>query len=238
MADRWFLYTITSVAALPGVVWVISIQLFDQLHKFQASSLRWPSFKDVVLIAVRIVGAFVRSNAYVLTFLIILGVATVGVWWGSRIENIALTLNSFSLVVLVIAVLVPFHGMARTEPVILIGAVPAFAIASLYIVIEEPRLPLLSSAPATIFLWAWTPTQYWALQLRKKWISLRRMGPFIETLTFVLLALPWVAATYAFPAIFIKDHDQTVSLCVTVLMGLVWSKLISDPFAKFVRSIL
>ena len=238
VTDRWFYYTTVGMAVLTGVVLLIVVRPPQRRYRFQASSLRWRNLRNGFPVAVRAVGALVRNNVPASVFVVLTVAAIGGVWWGSRIDNPELVLNSVSLLVLVVIVLVPFYRLAANEPTILIGAVPAFAIATSYILVVEPRLALLSTGPAVIFFGAWVPTQYMLLQLRKRWISRRRLGPFVETLTFISLAAPWLAAAYWFPAIFIDEHDQTISLCVTVLTGLVWSKLISDPFAKFVRSIL
>ena len=142
------------------------------------------------------------------------------------------------MLVIVIFLLVPFYRLVAKERAILIGAVPGFTIATLYTLADEPHLALLSTGPVVIFCWAWIPVQYILLRLRKRCICRPRLGPFVETLTFVSLAVPWLAAAYWFPAIFIEEHDQNISLSVTVLVGLVWSKLVSDPFARFVRSTL
>ncbi|MDE2780783.1 MAG: hypothetical protein OXI91_14075 [Chloroflexota bacterium] len=238
MTDRWFYYTTVGMAVLTGVVLLIVFRPPGQRYRFRASSLHWRNLRNGFPVAVSAVGALVRNNVPASVFVALTVAAICGMWLGSRIDSPELVLSSVSLLLLVLFLLVPFHSLAAKEPTILIGAVPAFAIATSYILVVEPRLALLSVGPAVIFLGAWIPTQYMLLQLRKRWISRRRLGPFFETLTFISLAAPWLAAAYWFPAIFIDEHDQTISLCVTVLTGLVWSKLISDPFAKFVRSIL
>ncbi len=238
MNDRWFDYTMAVIGVLTVVVLLMVFRPPAQRFRFQASSLRWRDLRNGFPVAVRAVGALVRNNVPASAFVVLTVASICGMWWGSRIDNPELVLNGVSLLVLVLMLLLPFHRLVAKEPTILIGAVPAYVIATLYILDVEPRLALLAVGPAVIFLGAWIPAQYTLLQLRKRWICQRRLGPLVETITFIFLGTPWLAAAYFFPAIFIDEHNQTISLCVTVLTGLVWSKLISDPFAKFVRSIL
>ena len=135
--------------------------------------------------------------------------------------------------------------LVAKEPTILVGSVPAYGIMTAYWIPEvfiQSDTPiqfiLLPILPAVLFLLIWIPAQYGLLRLRKRCECRPRLGPFVETLTFISLAAPWLAAAYLFPTMFIDQDNEAISSCVAVLMGLVWSKLISDPFAKFVRSIL
>ena len=140
------------------------------VYRFRASSLHWRNLRNGFPVAVSAVGALVRNNVPASVFVALTVAAICGMWLGSRIDSPELVLSSVSLLLLVLFLLVPFHSLAAKEPTILIGAVPAFAIATSYILVVEPRLALLSVGPAVIFLGAWIPTQYMLLQLRKRWI--------------------------------------------------------------------
>ena len=244
LTSAWFRYIVTAIA----ITLLLAFSYFrcppDQRFRFEWSSLHWCNLWNCCLIAVRASGNLVRDNVLASVFAAWGVVALVMLWTGTRTSIPELQLNGVFLTVawLYLLWLVPL--IAR-ERVILVGAVPAYVIASAYWIPEvfkESDTPinfiLLPLAPAVFFLMVWIPTQYGLLRLRKKCSCRPRLGPFVETLTFTLLAAPWLTAAYFFPQIFMDQHNQIISTLITVLMGIIWSTLISDPFARFVRSIL
>lgn len=247
LTSEWFSYAMAGIAVSLIPVTMYICQPPEQRYRFQASSLNWHNLLNAYLIAVSVFSALVRNNIPAGIFFVC-GVVAIGMMWIGVNNGIpALGFNG-GLLTLAILYLGAWGRLVTMEPTILIGAVPAYGIMTAYWtpeVFSQSETPiqfiLLPILPAILFLLIWIPAQYGLLRLRKRYACQPRLGPFVETLTFISLAAPWLAAAYFFPTIFMNQENQdnqVIASCVTVLMGLVWSKLISDPFAKFVRSIL
>ena len=244
LTDAWFGYIVAAIA----ITLLLAFSYFrcppDQRFRFKWSSLHWCNLWNWCLIAVRASVNLVRDNVLVSVFAAWGVVALVMLWTGTRSSIPGLQLNGVFLTVAWLYLLWSVPLIAR-ERVILVGAVPAYIIVSAYWIPEifkESDAPiyliLLPLAPAVIFLVVWIPAQYGFLRLRTKYSCRPRLGPFVETLTFTSLAAPWLTAAYFLPDIFLDQHNQIISALITVLIGLIWSTLISVPFARFVRSLL
>ena len=244
LTDAWLGYMVSAIA----ITLLLGFLYFrcppDQRFRFQWSSLHWCNLWNWCLIAVRVSSNRVRDNLLVSVFAVWGVVAWVMLWIGTRNSIPELQLNGLFLTVAWLYLLWVVRLVAR-ERVILVGAVPAYVIVSAYWISEVFKgsdapidLILLPLIPAALFLVVWIPAQYGLLRSRKKYSCRPRLGPFVETLTFTSLAAPWLTAAYFFPDIFLEQHNETISSLITVLMGIIWSALISEPFARFVRSLL
>ena len=244
LTHNWFRYASSVIAIFWLLVALYFHQPPGQRYRFQASALHWSNLWHGFLIAVRAGGNLVRNNVPADIFVAWGAVAIGMMWLGDKNDVPELRINGALLTLAWFYLFVWLPLIAR-ERVVLVGVLPAYGVMCAYWipeVVKQTDTPvqfiLLPMAPALLFLFIWIPAQYLLLWWRKKCSSRPVLGPFVETLTFTLLAAPWLAAAYFFPAIFIDQHYQPISLCATIITGLVWSKLISDPFAKFVRSIL
>ena len=215
-----------------------------QRNRFLKSALHWPNLLNGAQAVAEYIVALVRNNVLASAIFAWGVVAVTLMWVGMRSGIPILEFNGGLLIVATVYVCV-WAWMVRSEPVILVGAVPGYGIMSLYWIPEvfkqsdtPTQLILLPILPAAVFLFLWIPVQYGLLKCRHKAMHRRRLGPFVETVAFMSLATPCVTAGYFFPHLFMEEPDKMIGPVVALLIGLVWSQLVAAPFARFVKSML
>ena len=92
-------------------------------------------------------------------------------------------------------------------------------------------LPLIAA-----FLLIWTPVAWLLFPFTRQWSGKQVLGAGTETAAMCWLVLPWLLATIAFP-ILLDENNEAVAAFAAIGVGLLWSKLVSDPFARFVTEI-
>ena len=240
----WGIYALICICAL-----FISVVSYlghppGQRNRFLKSALHWRNLWNGAQAVAEYIFALVRNNVLASAIFAWGVVAATVMWVGMRSGIPILEFNGGLLTVATLYVCV-WAWMVRSEPVILVGAVPGYGIMSLYWIPEVFRqsdtptqLILLPILPAAIFLFLWIPVQYGFLKWRHKAKHMRRLGPFVETVALLSLATPWVAAGYLFPYILVEEPDEIIRAVVVLLIGLLWSQLVAAPFARFVKSML
>ena len=156
--------------------------------------------------------------------------------WPAASANGAIIL--VSLVWLAFAILV----VAR-ELVLLVGVLPGTAaVFAVWIPVafegaQHPEFVVLLPLPlVAAFLLLWAPVGWLAVRFTQRWRERKVLGPATETAAMSWLVLPWLLATIAFP-ILLEQDNETIAAFAAIGVGLLWSKLLSDPFARFVRAI-
>lgn len=240
----WVVYPLICIVAF--LIFVIAYfgRPPEERNRFLKSSLHWRNLLNGIQVVAADIVSLVRNNILAAA-IFAWGVVAVAVMWVGVRSAIPILEYNGGLLVLGTFYLCIWAWMVKREPVILVGAVPAYGIMSLYWIPEvfkqsdtPMQFILLPILPAEIFLFLWIPVQYGLLKWRHKSRHNRRLGPFVETVALISLATPWIAAAYFFPHIFMKKPDEIIGAVVVLLIGLVWSQLVAAPFAKFVRSIL
>ena len=158
--------------------------------------------------------------------------------WPAVSANSALIVLSWFYVLLAIPLIV-------RERVLLVGVLPGtVAVFATWLPLafaeaEQPEFFILLPLPlVAAFLVLWTPVTWGMFQLTRRWSSRRLMlGAAAETGAMCLLLVPWLLAAVVLPA-YLDQSNDTVAAVVAIAFGLLWSKLISDPFARFVKSIM
>ena len=128
------------------------------------------------------------------------------------------------------------------ERVLLVGALPALAaMFAIWIPValkETTHIGFVVLLPlpiASAFLFMWAPVTWGLLRCMQRWHDRPRLSSFTETLAMSALMTPWLAATFGFLAI-LAEASQTLTTVTAIFIGLLWSKLLSDPFARFVKT--
>ena len=156
--------------------------------------------------------------------------------WPSVSANGALALLSLFYV----ALAMPFIARERVLLVgVLPGTVAVFAtwLPVVFTEAEQPELFVLLPLPmVAAFLVLWTPVAWAMFRLTCHWRDKPVLGALAETLAMSFLVLPWLLAAVVLPS-YLDQNNATVAAVVAIAIGLLWSKLLSDPFAKFVKAI-
>ena len=157
--------------------------------------------------------------------------------WPAVSQNGALFIVSWVWVLLAVPLVV-------RERVLLVGILPGvaavFAIWIPRVVAEVPRPEFVILLPLPLvaaFLLAWTPLAVGLFYLMRRWDGREKLAAGTETVAMGWLVLPWLLATVVLPS-YLGLEDETVAVVAAIGIGLLWSKLISDPFARLVRAML
>ena len=127
-------------------------------------------------------------------------------------------------------------------PILFVGAVPSAAI---WLSVSLTRIDALADETYTgaaflLFLMWYVPLLVWAPAARFLfWVadlSRKRSvpGPLTELVALSSLMIPWMLAAFVLPQ-WIDAHHQTITIMASIGVGLVWGKVISEPFATLVQ---
>ncbi|MCY4417936.1 MAG: hypothetical protein OXE87_16745 [Chloroflexi bacterium] len=181
-----------------------------------------------------------------LTAWIVLGIGAVGAILftiGEMCGYPAASANGVLILVSVIwvALAIPLVIMERG---LLVGVLPAMvAVFAIWMPVAfreagQPEFVILLPLPlVAAFLLIWTPLGWVLFHLKRRCRMRLTLGGLTETIAMIWLLLPWLMATIALPAL-LGENDELVASVTSIGVGLIWSNLISQPFARFVRSII
>ena len=160
---------------------------------------------------------------------------------GEVCNSPAVSANGALIVLSWFYVLLAIPLIAR-ELVLLVGVLPGtVAVFATWLPVvfteaEQPEFFILLPLPlVAAFLVLWTPVTWGMFQLARRWCKKPVRGPIAEAVAMCLLVLPWLLAAVVLPS-YLDKKNETVAAVVAIAIGLIWSKLISDPFARFVKA--
>lgn len=170
------------------------------------------------------------------------GLIALGDWFGW--EGLKTTSGFIGISGFCVAAVVP---MAVKERVLAVGYVPgAVSIVAIWLTIlpEIADVKWFVLGPITtvpMFLFAWIPVAYWLVRCARRVADRSILGPATDTLSMAWLTLPWVMAAVVLPNLFDPANEsafnETVSAIGIICIGLLWSGLLSRPFARFVYAL-
>ena len=140
--------------------------------------------------------------------------------------------------------LFPVVWLGTKEPVLFVGAVPATALWVLFVVVKALTVPegdRLIAAFALIMVW-YIPLVVWALATfglyRFARVSKTRsvLGSLTDLAASSFLMVPWMLAAFILPQEIYVDN-QTFTIIASIVVALLWGKVIAEPFAKLVHAL-
>ena len=137
----------------------------------------------------------------------------------------------------------PIIWFGTKESVLFVGILPSAAIwfsigiAKLTTVWDGDYVAgvFLVMLPLWGFLIVWAPVTWVLLWLDRRVPPKRIIAkPLAELFAMTLLMAPWGLAAFILPPAIDADHE-TFTIMASILAGLLWGKVISEPFAKVVH---
>ena len=136
----------------------------------------------------------------------------------------------------------PIVWVSTKEPVLFVGVVPS-AVAWFSISIPKVLAEVEQDRMLIVFMlylvWAfllivWAAIAWVLLQLDRRCRERMIWGPVTELCTAIGLMAPWILAAFVLPATVSAKH-QVFTIVASIGIGLLWSKVLSEPFARLVR---
>ena len=185
----------------------------------------------------------IRNDATTWT-MVVIGVVSAAIFAVGEICNWAAASANGALILVSLLYMFLAMPLVARELVLLVGVIPGtVAVFATWIPValtevERPEFVILLPLPlVAAFLLSWTPVAFGLFYFTRRWSVRPALGPFTETVAMSVLLLPWLLAAVAFPS-YMEQHNETVAVIIAISIGLLWSKLVSDPFARFVRAML
>ncbi len=136
----------------------------------------------------------------------------------------------------------PIVWFSTIEPVLFVGVLPS---AVIWFAISVPKMlaevdqdytliTFLLYAVWALLLSVWAPAAWFSFRLNRRCKKRLVWGPLIELIAVTLLMAPWILAAFVLPSTVSADH-QIFTIVASIGIGLLWSKVLSEPFAQLVR---
>ncbi len=145
-------------------------------------------------------------------------------------------------------VALPSVYCAIKEPVLFVGLLPAMAIWLSRII---PELLVAADGDGTkniiimalflmtignFLLACWAPVTWFLFWLHRSCKERLVLGPLAELCAAISLMAPWIVGAFVLPpAVSADSHIFTITASIGI--SLLWSKVLSEPFARLVRAL-
>ena len=138
----------------------------------------------------------------------------------------------------------PIVFFVTKQPVLLLGILPSAAMWSVTGVAKAftvSQVDYVKGGFVLVMTWM-IPLVVWGLltwglfHLARRWKKRLVRGPLTELTALLFLMSPWILAAFVLPEQ-IDTANDTVTIVASIAIGLMWGKVVSEPFAKLVQAI-
>ena len=137
---------------------------------------------------------------------------------------------------------IPIIWFGTKEPVLFVGMLPSAALWYSIAILQMTAQGegdyvvgiFLANMPLWFILILWAPVTWLFFWGTRRWSKKRLLlRPLTELVSVTLLMIPWFLAAFVLPHSIDANH-QTLTIMASIGIGIVWGRVVSEPFARVV----